>query len=70
MMHISLITTALSKTQPTNIPSGGSVFKNPEGDYAARLIEATGLKGYRLGGAQVSEKHANFILKVRGKTHL
>lgn len=57
-----------SKTQPTNIPSGGSVFKNPEGDHAARLVEATGLKGYQLGGAQVSEKHSNFILNTGNAT--
>ncbi|HIG79628.1 MAG TPA: UDP-N-acetylmuramate dehydrogenase [Cycloclasticus sp.] len=53
-----------SKTQPTNIPSGGSVFKNPPGDHAARLIEVTGLKGKQIGGAQVSEKHSNFILNI------
>jgi len=51
-----------AKTQPTGLPSCGSVFKNPENDYAARLIEACGLKGYKLGGAVISEKHANFII--------
>ena len=52
------------KTQPTNQPSCGSVFKNPPGDHAARLIEAAGLKGYTIGGASVSEKHANFIVNL------
>lgn len=51
-------------TQPTQWPSGGSTFRNPDGDYAARLIEASGLKGFHIGGAQVSEKHANFIINT------
>ncbi|CAN1526573.1 MurB UDP-N-acetylmuramate dehydrogenase [Methylophilaceae bacterium] len=57
-------------SQPLNLPSAGSTFRNPEGDYAARLIEACGLKGYLIGGAQVSEKHANFIVNIGGATAL
>ena len=53
-----------NETQPTNMPSCGSVFRNPDGDFSARLIEASGLKGYTIGGAQVSEKHANFIVNT------
>jgi UDP-N-acetylmuramate dehydrogenase len=55
-------------TQPLNQPNAGSTFRNPEGDFAARLIEACGLKGYSIGGAEVSEKHANFIVTKPGAT--
>ncbi|MEO8755888.1 MAG: UDP-N-acetylmuramate dehydrogenase, partial [Casimicrobiaceae bacterium] len=51
-------------SQPLNLPNAGSVFRNPPGDYAARLIEACELKGYRIGDAMVSPKHANFIVNI------
>jgi len=57
-----------SLTQPISKPTCGSVFKNPAGDYAARLIEACGLKGFSIGAACVSEKHANFIENKGGAT--
>jgi UDP-N-acetylmuramate dehydrogenase len=53
-------------TQPTDIPSCGSVFRNPPDDFAGRLIEAAGLKGLRVGGAEISTVHANFIVNRGG----
>jgi UDP-N-acetylmuramate dehydrogenase len=55
-------------TQPTELPSCGSVFLKPEGDFAGRLIEAAGLKGRRVGGIEVSQKHANFFVNIGGGT--
>lgn len=54
-----------NETQPTGVASCGSVFRNPPGDHAGRLIEAAGLKGTREGGCHVSHKHANFIINDR-----
>jgi UDP-N-acetylmuramate dehydrogenase len=55
-----------SANQPTTQPSCGSTFRNPPNDYAARLIEAAGLKGFCIGGACVSDKHANFLINQHG----
>jgi len=67
----ALIKSLLAKrgaTQPTQWPNAGSVFRNPPGDHSARLIEVTGLKGFCVGGACVSELHANFIINTGNAT--
>jgi UDP-N-acetylmuramate dehydrogenase len=57
-----------SASQPLQMPNAGSVFRNPTGNHAEKLIEGCGLKGKCIGGAQVSEKHANFIVNAGGAT--
>ena len=55
-------------SQPLDLPSAGSAFKRPVGGYAAAMIDQAGLKGYRVGGAAVSEKHAGFVVNLGGAT--
>ena len=57
-----------SASQPLDMPSAGSAFKRPVGGYAAALIDQTGLKGFQVGGAAVSEKHAGFVVNLGGAT--
>ncbi len=61
---IKLLMEKRSASQPLQLPNAGSVFRNPTGQFAAKLIEGCGLKGKRIGDAQVSEKHANFIVNI------
>lgn len=64
LLKIKTMLDKRNQAQPTSLPNCGSVFKNPTGYHAAALIEACGLKGYQIGGAQISEKHANFIVNI------
>ncbi len=66
--EIRALLTRRQQSQPLHQPNAGSVFRNPPGDHAARLIEACGLKGRQIGGARVSDKHANFIVNAGGAT--
>ncbi len=60
------LVTQRKSSQPSGHPNSGSMFRNPPGDFAGRLIEAAGLKGKRIGQAQISERHANFIVNLNG----
>ena len=62
--YMNELTKKRTTKQPLSLPSAGSTFKRPEGDYAGRLIDVSGLRGLKYGGAQVSEKHCGFIVNV------
>jgi UDP-N-acetylmuramate dehydrogenase len=68
MARVKELLTQRVASQPLNEPNAGSVFRNPPDDHAARLIESCGLKGFTIGGAQVSMKHSNFIVNVSNAT--
>lgn len=68
MEKIKTLLEKRAQTQPTGEPSCGSTFRNPPNNFAARLIESAGLKGFGIGAAQVSHKHANFIINTGGAT--
>lgn len=53
-----------NSSQPLNLPNSGSVFKNPIGTHAGKLVEEAGLKGFQFGGAKISDKHGNFIVNL------
>jgi UDP-N-acetylmuramate dehydrogenase len=60
------LTQRRKSSQPSGLPNSGSMFRNPPGDFAGRLIEAAGLKGKRIGPCQISERHANFFVNLGG----
>ena len=66
--RVAELTSARESKQPLELPSAGSTFKRPEGHFAGKLITDAGLKGYRVGGAAVSEKHAGFVVNLGGAT--